>query len=157
MTNQSNEIDIAPMLNDINKVLKGHLTSILGSMINEKNAIQNVLLNMPYVRRLKAENEILSRQVIQLKTELNGQKEYYERELENASKKNVKLEVRDTKSGKPETPSKIVELKQQMWRTNVKVGQSEEEEDEDEENNYGNLYGGESEDDDDDEMSEYEE
>ena len=111
MTSQSNEIDIAPMLNDINKVLKGHLTAILGPMINEKNAIQNVLLNMPYVKNLKTQNEILKTQIIQLKAELNGLRSYYERELENASKKNVKLEVRDSKTGEPETPSKIVELK----------------------------------------------
>ena len=59
MTQSENEIDISPMLNDINKVLKGHLTSLLGPIINEKNAIQNILLNMPYVKRLKAENEVL--------------------------------------------------------------------------------------------------
>ena len=74
MTSQSNEIDIAPMLNDINKVLKGHLTAILGPMINEKNAIQNVLLNMPYVQKLKTQNEILKTQIVQLKAELNWTK-----------------------------------------------------------------------------------
>ena len=47
MTQSENEIDISPMLNDINKVLKGHLSSLLGPIINEKNAIQSVLLNMP--------------------------------------------------------------------------------------------------------------
>ena len=155
MTSQSNEIDIAPMLNDINKVLKGHLTSILSPMINEKNAIQNVLLNMPFVKNLKTHNEMLKTQIIQLKTELNGLKEYYERELENASKKNVKLEVRERKSGEHDTPSKIVELKKSMWRQNTKVNAEEEDndlynddvEDEDEED----------EDDDEDDMSEYEE
>ena len=155
MTSQSNEIDIAPMLNDINKVLKGHLTAILGPMINEKNAIQNVLLNMPYVKNLKTQNEVLKTQIIQLKAELNGLKVYYERELENASKKNVKLEVRDSKTGEPETPSKIVELKKSMWTKNTKVNTEEEDDD---------LYGesddddnDEDEDDDDDDMSEYEE
>ena len=29
MTERDNEIDISPMLNDINKVLKGHLSSLL--------------------------------------------------------------------------------------------------------------------------------
>ena len=156
MTSQSNEIDIAPMLNDINKVLKGHLTAILGPMINEKNAIQNVLLNMPYVKNLKTQNEVLKTQIIQLKAELNGLKVYYERELENASKKNVKLEVRDSKTGEPETPSKIVELKKSMWTKNTKVNTEEEDND---------LYGesdddndvSEDGDDDDDDMSEYEE
>ena len=136
MSTESNEIDISPMLMDINKVLKGHLTSILGPMINEKNAIHNILLNMPYVHRLKKENTILKNNIFQLKTELNVLKQYYDKELENASKKNVKLEVRDSKSGTPETPSKIVELKQQMWRTNTKVNSTE-----DTGNVYNGLYG----------------
>ena len=155
MTTQSNEIDIAPMLNDINKVLKGHLTAILGPMINEKNAIQNVLLNMPYVKKLKTQNEILKTQIVQLRAELNGLKVYYERELENASKKNVKLEVRDSKTGEPETPSKIVELKKSMWTKNTKVNTEEEDND-----LYGESDGGsddDEEEDDDDDMSEYEE
>ncbi len=154
MTTESNEIDISPMLIDINKVLKGHLTAILGPMINEKNAIQNILLNMPYVNNLKKENNILKNNIFQLKTELNVLKQYYDKELENASKKNVKLEVRDSKSGTPQTPSKIVELKQQMWRTNTKVNSNEESV-----SGYDGLYDEEDEDEDEDEddMSEYEE
>ncbi len=157
MSSESNEIDISPMLIDINKVLKGHLTNILGPMINENNAIHNILLNMPYVLRLKKENTALRNNIIQLKTELNVLKQYYDKELENASKKNVKLEVRDSKSGTPETPSKIVELKQQMWRTNTKVNSIK-----DNNSMYNGLYGEDDDDDDDDDgeetdMSEYEE
>ena len=55
MSQNENEIDIGPMLNDINKVLKGHLTNLLGPIISEKNAIRSVLLNMPYVKKLKQE------------------------------------------------------------------------------------------------------
>ena len=36
MAQHENEIDISPMLNDINKVLKGHLTNLLGPIINKK-------------------------------------------------------------------------------------------------------------------------
>ena len=61
ISSESNEIDITPMLMDINKVLKGHLTTILGPMINEKNAIRNILLNMPYVQKLKSENSVLQK------------------------------------------------------------------------------------------------
>ena len=154
-TQNENEIDISPMLKDINAVLKGHLTSLLGPIINEKNAIHNVLLNMPYVKRLKAENEVLGVRVIQLNTELEALKKYYEKELENASKKNVKLEVRDSISSSNETPSKIVELKNQMWRKNEKVNSQEEDDDDDDDN--GGLYGEEDDDDDDeDEDQEYE-
>ena len=135
MTQNENEIDISPMLNDINAVLKGHLSSLLGPIINEKNAIQNVLLNMPYVKRLKAENEVLRRHVFQLKTELETNKKFYDKQLESASTKNVKLEVRDSLSNLSETPSKIVELKQQMWRKNEKVN-SQEEDDDDEDDMY---------------------
>ena len=77
MTQSENEIDISPMLKDINAVLKGHLSSLLGPIINEKNAIQSVLLNMPYVKRLKAENEVLRRHVFQLTTELETNKKIY--------------------------------------------------------------------------------
>ena len=137
MAHSENEIDITPMLKDINEVLKGHLSSLLGPIINEKNAIQNVLLNMPYVKRLKAENEVLKRHIFQLKTELESNKKFYEKELENASKKNVKLEVRDKLTNSTETPSKIVELKKEMWRKNEKVNsQGEEEEDDDEDYIY---------------------
>ena len=145
MTQNENEIDISPMLKDINTVLKGHLSNLLGPIINEKNAIQNVLLNMPYVKRLKAENEVLRRHVFQLKTELETNKKFYAKELENASKKNVKLEVRDTLMNSAETPSKIVELKKEMWRKNEKVNSQEEDDDEDDDED--DLYG----DDDDDE------
>ena len=145
MAKNDNEIDISPMLKDINMVLKGHLSSLLGPIINEKNAIQNVLLNMPYVKRLRAENEVLKRHVFQLKTELESNKKFYEKELENASKRNVKLEVRDTLTNSAETPSKIVELKKEMWRKNEKVNSQEEDDDEDDDED--DLYG----DDDDDE------
>ena len=156
MSQRSNEIDISPMLNDINKVLKGHLTSILGPIINEKNAINNILLNMPYVKKLQEENRILKLQLIQYKTELTGIKNYYEKELENASKKNVKLEVRDSLSNSSETPSKIVELKQQMWRKNEKVNSQDENEEESE--SESELYGEEEEDDEeeDDDDDDYE-
>ena len=66
MTERDNEIDISPMLNDINKVLKGHLSSLLGPIIHEKNTIQSILLNMPYVQRLKLENDTLRRNIFQL-------------------------------------------------------------------------------------------
>ena len=141
MTQSENEIDISPMLNDINKVLKGHLSSLLGPIINEKNAIQSVLLNMPYVKRLKAENEVLRKHLFQMKTELQTTITFYQKELENANKKNVKLEVRDSVSNQDETPSKIVELKNQMWRENKKVLSKEEDDD---------MYGEEDDDEEDD-------
>jgi len=152
ISSESNEIDITPMLMDINKVLKGHLTTILGPMINEKNAIRNILLNMPYVQKLKSENSVLQKNIIQLKTELNVLKQYYDKQLENASKKNVKLEVRDAKSGTPKTPSKIVELKQEMWRTNTKLDSNE-----NSLSGYDGLYDEDEDDEDEDDMSEYEE
>ena len=160
MSQNDNEIDIGPMLNDINKVLKGHLSNLLGPIINEKNAIMSVLLNMPYVKKLKQENNLLKRNIFQLKTELESTKNFYEKELENASKKNVKLEVRDSLSNQSETPSKIVELKREMWRKNEKVNSQDDlDEDEDEDDEYNNLYGEEDENDDssdDDDAEEYE-
>ena len=80
MSQNENEIDIGPMLNDINKVLKGHLTNLLGPIISEKNAIRSVLLNMPYVKKLKQENDILKTKIFQLKTELESTKKFYEKE-----------------------------------------------------------------------------
>ena len=79
-TQNQNEIDISPMIKDINNVLKGHLTNLLGPIISEKNAIQGVLLNMPYVRKLKTENELLKVRIIQLKAELEATKKYYAQE-----------------------------------------------------------------------------
>ena len=157
MSQNENEIDIGPMLNDINKVLKGHLTNLLGPIISEKNAIRSVLLNMPYVKKLKQENDILKTKIFQLKTELESTKKFYEKELENASKKNVKLEVRDTLSNSNETPSKIVELKREMWRKNEKVNSQDDldDDDESEEDEYNNLYG-EEDDEEEDEDEEYE-
>ena len=152
MTQSENEIDISPMLKDINAVLKGHLSSLLGPIINEKNAIQSVLLNMPYVKRLKAENEVLRRHVFQLKTELETNKKIYNKQLESASTKNVKLEVRDSLSNLSETPSKIVELKQQMWRKNEKVNSQDDEEDDEEDG----MYDEEDDDDEDDDDENYE-
>ena len=76
------------------------------------------------------------------------------KELENASKKNVKLEVRDSISSSNETPSKIVELKKSDVEKNEKVN-SQEEEDDDDDDDDGGLYG-EEDDDDEDEDQEYE-
>ena len=151
MAQHENEIDISPMLNDINKVLKGHLTNLLGPIINEKNAIQNVLLNMPSVKRLKAENDVLRRHIFQLKTELESNKKFYEKQLENASTKNVKLEVRDSLSNLSETPSKIVELKKEMWRKNEKVNSQDDEDDDEDDEDEDNMYDEEEEEDDEDE------
>ena len=39
------------------------------------------------------------------------------------------MEVRDSKTGEPETPSKIVELKKTMWTKNTKVNTEEEDND----------------------------
>ena len=158
MSQNENEIDIGPMLNDINKVLKGHLTNLLGPIINEKNAIRSVLLNMPYVKKLKQENNILKTKIFQLKTELESTKKFYNKELENASKKNVKLEVRDSLSNLSETPSKIVELKREMWRKNEKVNSQDDldDDDESEEDEYNNLYGEEDEDEEEEDDEEYE-
>ncbi len=128
MAQSNNEFDISPMLKDINEVLKGHLRNLLGPIISEKNAIQSVLLNMPYVKRLKAENEVMRQRLFQMKTELQTTITFYQKELENANKKNVKLEVRDRVSELDETPSKIVELKNQMWRKNEKVNSQDDEE-----------------------------
>ena len=147
MAKSDNEFDISPMLSDINEVLKQHLRNLLGPIISEKNAIQSILLNMPYVKRLKAENEALRKKLFQMKTELHTTITFYQKELENANKKNVKLEVRDSVSNQDETPSKIVELKNQMWRKNEKVSSQD---DEEENNLY--LYG--EEEDDEDEVEE---
>ena len=50
------------------------------------------------------------------KTELQTTKKILSKRIGKCYKKNVKLEVRDSISNSNETPSKIVELKNQMWR-----------------------------------------
>ena len=82
-----------------------------------------------------------------MKTELQTTITFYQKELENANKKNVKLEVRDSVSNQAETPSKIVELKNQMWRQNKKMNSEDNEE---EEYIYGEDDEEDEEDDDDD-------
>ena len=44
------------MLNDVNKVLHQHLTNLLTPMLREKQSIQQVLLNMPVVKKLQDEH-----------------------------------------------------------------------------------------------------
>ena len=78
------------MLKDINAVLKGHLTSLLGPIINEKNAIHNVLLNMPYVKRLKAEMKFLE-SCYPVRTELEALKKYYEKRIGKCIKEKCKI------------------------------------------------------------------
>ena len=106
---------------------------------------------MPYVKRLKAENDVLRRHIFQLKTELESNKKFYEKQLENASTKNVKLEVRDSLSNLSETPSKIVELKNKCGEKMKKVNSQDDEDDDEDDEDEDNMYDEEEEEDDEDE------
>ena len=51
-----NNVDISSMINEVNAVLHKHLTSILTPLLQEKQSIQQILLNMPMVKQLQTEH-----------------------------------------------------------------------------------------------------
>ena len=67
----SNEgIDITNMLNDVNTVLHKHLNSLLNPLLAEKQTIHQILLNIPYVKNLEAENVKLKESNIQMQNSI---------------------------------------------------------------------------------------
>ena len=44
-------MDLTNMLKDVNQVLHSHLSNILNPILLEKQTINQVLLNMPYVKK----------------------------------------------------------------------------------------------------------
>ena len=107
-TNQQG-IDISPMLNDVNRVLHMHLTNLLNPDLSERQNIRDILKNMPFVRNLAQENEVLKRTNTGLNMDINTMKSYYEDilkekesviqemvlKLEQLEKGTVQLEVKE--------------------------------------------------------------
>jgi len=107
-TNQQG-IDISPMLNDVNKVLHMHLTNLLNPVLSERQNVREILKNMPFVRNLAQENEVLKRTNTGLNMDISTMKSYYEDilkekesviqemvlKLEQLEKGTVRLEVKE--------------------------------------------------------------
>ena len=80
----SNEIkpEITTMIKEVNNVLKKHLSSLLNPILHESQQTQNVLLNIPYIKKLYDEN-IKKDKIIKNLSE----------KLESFGKGSLKLEV----------------------------------------------------------------
>ena len=136
----SDGIDISNMLNDVNKVLHQHLTSLLTPMLREKQSIRQVLLNMPMVKQLQDEHLKAQQAVYAIQAEAKALKTFYEGELtaKNAELikvkqelvealkklddcKNVALEVKEIPQ-----PSKspVLKIENDTMRKNEKVTES---------------------------------
>ena len=102
-------IDISPMLNDVNRVLHMHLTNLLNPVLSERQNIREILKNMPFVRNLVQENDVLKRTNAGLNLDIKTMKNYYEnvinekesviqemvQKLEQLEKGTVRLEVKE--------------------------------------------------------------
>ena len=84
-------IDISSMLNDVNKVLHSHLTNILTPMIQEKNSIHSILLNMPMVKQLQEEHLRAQQTVFIIQAETKALKLFYHGEMESKNEELSKL------------------------------------------------------------------
>ena len=105
-TQQSNQhksegIDISSMLNDVNKVLHSHLTNILTPMIQEKNSIRSILLNMPMVKKLQEEHLRAQQTVFIIQAETKALKLFYHGEMESKNEELSKLKNENLVSIKP--------------------------------------------------------
>ncbi len=78
---ERDSIDISSMINDVNKVLHSHLTNILTPMLQEKQNIQKILLNMPMVKQLQEEHLKSQQAVFAIQAEAKAIKLFYEGEL----------------------------------------------------------------------------
>ncbi len=133
-------IDISNMLNDVNKVLHQHLSNLLTPMLKEKQSIQQVLLNMPMVKKLQEEHLKARQAVFSTQAEAKALKTFYEcqltaknaelikvkEELVEALKKlddckNVALEVKEIPQPSKSPPLKI---KNDTLRKNEKVSEN---------------------------------
>ena len=79
---ESEKFDITGMLSEINNVLHEHLTNILSPMVNERKNTKNVLLNIPFVKKLYIENVNLYEQEGEEEVEEEGEEVEVEEEEE---------------------------------------------------------------------------
>ena len=89
--NKSEGIDISSMLNDVNRVLHSHLTNILTPMIQEKNSIHNILLNMPMVKKLQEEHLKAQQAVFAIQAEAKALKLFYHGEMQAKQDELIKV------------------------------------------------------------------
>ena len=103
----SESMDLTNMLKDVNQVLHSHLSNLLNPILLEKQTINQVLLNMPYVKQLDEQNQALRKKLVTLQSEYNVTqtslrekdaiiKELSEK-LEQLGSGTVKLEVKELK------------------------------------------------------------
>ena len=96
---KTNSIDISNMLNDVNKVLHNHLTNILTPMLQEKQNIQKILLNMPMVKQLQDEHLKAQQAVYAIQAEAKALKVFYDGEIASKNERinNLQAELVKTK------------------------------------------------------------
>ena len=95
-------MDLTIMLKDVQQVLHSHLSNILNPILLEKKTINEVLLNMPYVKKLHEQNQELHRKLVSLQSEYNADKIRKDEIIKELSKKleqlgsgTIKLEVKE--------------------------------------------------------------
>ena len=74
-------IDISNMINDVNKILHQHLTNILSPMLQEKQSIRKVLLNMPMVKQLQEDHLKAQHALVSIQAESKALKIFYETQI----------------------------------------------------------------------------
>ena len=97
-----NNIDISVIIEDVSNLLKDKLINAISPIINEKQQVDNLLLNMPSIQNILKENIDLKEEVIKLNNKLDKLRNKYKEQFlqlplntnifKNQRNKNIQLE-----------------------------------------------------------------
>jgi len=100
-----NNIDISVIIEDVSNLLKDKLINAISPIINEKQQVDNLLLNMPSIQNILKENIDLKEEVIKLNNKLDKLRNKYKEQFlqlplntnifKNQRNKNIQLEIEE--------------------------------------------------------------
>lgn len=98
--NKTHKQELSTMLKEINSVINNHLTNILTPVLEETNSINNILLNVPMIAKMRDDFNILNQKLVEtnsLNKELQNEINSLKNDLKTAYDKiqNIKLEVKE--------------------------------------------------------------
>ena len=76
-----NNIDISVIIEDVSNLLKDKLINAISPIINEKQQVDNLLLNMPSIQNILKENIALKEEVTKLNNKLDKLRNKYKEQF----------------------------------------------------------------------------
>ena len=121
--NKTHKQELSTMLKEINSVINNHLTNILTPVLEETNNINNILLNVPMISKMRDDFNILNQKLVEtnaLNKELQGEINSLKNHLKSAYDKiqNIRLEVKELPNNKDK---KTLNIHNNSYLSNNKI------------------------------------